>query len=709
MESIFSLKTATDTGFEGFIQDNGNIVVAAVTKKEYLTSSVSAKTIFDGRWHFVTIALSPPKRPFSYSQINIYVDFIQKISTTLKMQGLNEPFTFCTIASAYQHHQRYQDHSPHSDRIARGSSQESSSQQFRGILPNILERTLSTHVSNYFTLPMRNTTSFDPNVKNFPIGMQDNVFGEPVCLRGQICSVLLAEPTTNMRTIFEAGTNFASLFSQDNDVIDLTSRFVFCYSAGSCTNNICTDLVPGGKYIGSVSARHFKIVKIQDTLNSVGGVQAILPILHNISKSSDFSLTSDVNEDDLLAAAQKTPSVEEFSDWEVLTTSSYTEWKMIQQPVASFLCLLRYLIHDHKINQENLLETDTLAMIGVMLKKIPPSSFDVNALMGTHLLIESIQNQKPSANMKLLENLYLEIVFNFAIWSKMQFQIVLGHVQYISTMIKGDRKYFRKKFGVQYFLDVLRMYYGSPENINFEDSKTIRATIFAIIKYYIQKDVNIKEVSSIVAFMASVKYEHVLIELLEVLTYHMKSKSCKDDLILLMHEPQTANLFYNYFIDKVHTFELQEANIRFIETLLSSTRVQGKYKQILRLMEEESFYPGFFSYLIPLNLSESVLLRIYDQLLSSEIDYTGLMFLVYQVYQCDIPIKLEVAKKLLQVTFLKPTAPQSIAKRVGWQESVARLLIKKPIVDKLDVGKRKSIGNILFFIKHMPLILFKLN
>lgn len=536
---------------------------------------------------------------------------------------------------------------------------------------------------------MRNTTSFDPNVKNFPIGMQDNVFGEPICLRGQICSVLLAEPTTNIRTIFEAGPNFASLFSQDNDSVDLTSRFVFCYSAGSCTNNICTDLVPGGKYIGSVSARNFKIVKIQDTLNSVGGVQAILPILHNLTKNTDFTLTSDMSEEDLLAP--KT-SVDELSDWEVLTTSSYTEWKMIQQPLGSFLCLLRYLIHDHKINQVNLLGTDTLAVIGMMLKKISTVYFDVNALMATHLLIESIQNQKQSANIKLLESLYVEVVFNFAIWSRTQFQIVLGHVQYISTMIKADRKYFRKKFGVQFFLDVLRMYYGSPENINFEDAKTIRSTIFAIIKYYIQKDVNIKEVGCIVSFMASVKYEHVLIEFLEVLTYHMKSKSCKDDLILLLHEPQTANLFYNFFIDKVHTYELQEANVRFFETLLSSTRVQGKYKHILRLMEDDSFYPGFFSYLIPMSLSESVTLRLNDQLLSSEVDYTGLVFLVYHVYQCDINLKLDIAKKLLQATFLKPTAPQSIAKKVGWQESISRLLIKKPITSKPDVEKRKSFG-----------------
>ena len=34
-----------------------------------------------------------------------------------------------------------------------------------------------------------------------------------------------------------------------------------------------------------------------------------------------------------------------------------------------------------------------------------------------------------------------------------------GHIQYLSTIIKDDRKHFRKKYGVQYFLDIIRTYY----------------------------------------------------------------------------------------------------------------------------------------------------------------------------------------------------------------------------------------------------------
>lgn len=87
---IYSLRTASQTGFEVFIQNSGNLVVAALTRREYLTSVVHTKTLLDAQWHYVTVAITPPKRPFSYSQINVYIDFMQKLSATLKVQAVNE-------------------------------------------------------------------------------------------------------------------------------------------------------------------------------------------------------------------------------------------------------------------------------------------------------------------------------------------------------------------------------------------------------------------------------------------------------------------------------------------------------------------------------------------------------------------------------------------------------------------------------------------
>ncbi|BFF98031.1 neurobeachin-like protein 1 [Drosophila madeirensis] len=694
---LLTLQTCSGSGFEVFVQPNGNVVVAALTRREYLTSSTATKTLMDGQWHYLTVAITPPKRPFSYSQINIYVDFVQKLSATLKVQAVNEPFTVCSIGAVVAPPQPGE--MVKTGNMPRSSSQESGSSGYKSMLPSLLERTLSANVSNYFTLPtMRTQTAFDPNVKNFPIGMQDTVFGEPTCLQGHLGGVLLADPTTSLRTIFDAGMNFSSIFSQDNDLLELNSRFVFCYAPAAVWHGSCQDLIPGGKYPGRISAQHCKIVKIQETINSIGGISAILPILHRLvstDQAADVSLANSEEE----SLSSPTPTAEELgTDWEMLSSNSYTEWKMIQHPLASFLCLLRYLTHEHETNQEQLLASECLAIIGTMLQRCPPALFDVNALMATHLLMESLQGHKSGtdAGGQLLDSLYAHIVFDFGIWSRLQFQITLGHVQYLSAMIKNDRKFYRRHYGVQFVLDVVRQYYSTPDNISNDDAKTIRATLFGIVRFYLQKEVNIKEVNAMVTFLASVRQDVVLVEFLDMLTLYVRGKNCRDQMVLLLHEPQSANLIYNFFVDKSYTNEIQEAAIRFISGLLATSRVHQKYKQVLRLYDqssEQSMFPGFFSFITPMSLSSTILFHLADEMLGLQPDYAGLIFLVYHVSSCELPVKLEIAKRLLQTTFVKPNATAAMARQTGWQESIARLLIRKPLTSSApDEEKRRSFG-----------------
>ncbi|XP_034121153.1 neurobeachin-like protein 1 isoform X2 [Drosophila guanche] len=694
---LLTLQTCSGSGFEVFVQPNGNVVVAALTRREYLTSSTATKTLMDGQWHYLTVAITPPKRPFSYSQINIYVDFVQKLSATLKVQAVNEPFTVCSIGAVVAPPQPGE--MVKTGNMPRSSSQESGSSGYKSMLPSLLERTLSANVSNYFTLPtMRTQTAFDPNVKNFPIGMQDTVFGEPTCLQGHLGGVLLADPTTSLRTIFDAGMNFSSIFSQDNDLLELNSRFVFCYAPAAVWHGSCQDLIPGGKYPGRISAQHCKIVKIQETINSIGGISAILPILHRLvstDQAADVSIANSEEE----SLSSPTPTAEELgTDWEMLSSNSYTEWKMIQHPLASFLCLLRYLTHEHETNQEQLLASECLAIIGTMLQRCPPALFDVNALMATHLLMESLQGHKSGtdAGGQLLDSLYAHIVFDFGIWSRLQFQITLGHAQYLSAMIKNDRKFYRRHYGVQFVLDVVRQYYSTPDNISNDDAKTIRATLFGIVRFYLQKEVNIKEVNAMVTFLASVRQDVVLVEFLEMLTLYMRGKNCRDQMVLLLHEPQSANLIYNFFVDKSYTNEIQEAAIRFISGLLATSRVHQKYKQVLRLYDqstEQSMFPGFFSFITPMSLSSTILFHLADEMLGLQPDYAGLIFLVYHVSSCELPVKLEIAKRLLQTTFVKPNATAAMARQTGWQESIARLLIRKPLTSSApDEEKRRSFG-----------------
>lgn len=111
-------------------------------------------------------------------------------------------------------------------------------------------------------------------------------------------------------------------------------------------------------------------------------------------------------------------------------------------------------------------------------------------------------------------------------------------------------------------MDIIRQYYATPDKLNDEDGSVVRMALFEIIKYYIQKDLNIKEVCVIIAFIASVNYEHIIIEILDVIVTQMNNKSCKDQLFLLMHEPQTAELCYSLLTDRKYSARLYTAVLK---------------------------------------------------------------------------------------------------------------------------------------------------
>lgn len=437
------------------------------------------------------------------------------------------------------------------------------------MFPSFIEKTflpsLFPQVPSYLSLPMRNTTSLDPNVKSFPVGMHESIFGEPCCLKGQIGCVVLAEASLNVRTLFDAGPNLSTILLQDYEQNDLGSRYVFCFSPNGCYDGYCIDLAPGNKFNGHVVAKYNKAITIQESINSVGGTFMLLPLLEYIVQHESKNIVILADQRELVRRESLSPNAEDFVDWEVLPSTAFTEWKLNQNPVSCFLCLIRNFINGHELNQENLLKYDAVSIIGSLLTQCSSSLIDVHVLMSVQLLIESIQNQMPSPNIELLQSFYSNIVFNFKIWSKTQFQITIGHIQYICTIIKDDRKYFRKKYGIQFFLDIIRQYYPKPENLSLDDAKTIRVSLLGIIKYYIQKEISVKEVTAILSFIASVKSEILVIEILEMLTIHMDNKSCKDQIFLLMHEPLTTELLYALLIDRNCGMELHLAllNVSF--------------------------------------------------------------------------------------------------------------------------------------------------
>lgn len=300
-------------------------------------------------------------------------------------------------------------------------------------------------------------------------------------------------------------------------------------------------------------------------------------------------------------------------------------------------------------------------------------------------------------------------------------------------------KFFRKKFGIQFFLDVIRQYYAVPVALCEEDGQAVRAALMEIIKYYIYKDLNIKEVCVIIAYIASVGQEHLILEILELLLSQMNSRNCLDQLFLLMHEQQTAELCYALLTDRKYGTRLQStvikvsfsrllfgqtyssytgivlnqtieqfslhflskkiakfpltfsAEFQFLSCLSNTKRVSKKHKLAVRLHDPkvvcQTLYPGLINEMLPLELDTDNILAMIDLMLSVDAGhgYCGALKLIYHLSESNIALKLAIAQKLLHVLFTKLNSASHIAKQIGWQESITRLLVRKHITTNFTV------------------------
>lgn len=80
---------------------------------------------------------------------------------------------------------------------------------------------------------------------------------------------------------------------------------------------------------------------------------------------------------------------------------------------------------------------------------------------------------------------------------------------------------------------------------------------------------------------------------------------------------------------------------------------------------------------------------ILEQTLSSdsEVGYCGTLSLIHHLCLADINLKLEITRHLLTTTFTKLHSPNLISQQIGWQESISRLLVKKPIANLSNDNK----------------------
>ncbi|XP_059583066.1 neurobeachin-like protein 1 isoform X2 [Alligator mississippiensis] len=658
-KQLYSFFTGSGMGFEAFITYSGVLVVAVCTKREYATVMLPDHCFCDSLWHNITIVHVPGKRPFGQSLVYIYVNGQQKVSAPLRFPAMNEPFTSCCIGSAGQ-------------RTTTPPPSQIPDPPFSSpILPH------RTSLGGILSPASWGGLLTKPELitKMISAGTQDSEWGCPTSLEGQLGSVIIfheALQPSQVKALYLAGPNCLTPWkSQESEVADLLSKVLLHYIPKACRTPICLDLSTNllhGRLTGN------KVVNwdIKDMINCIGGLNVFFPLLEQIS-----FLSGQVPErsDGTTIPPELLTPIE--GDWVVLTSTKASEARLEKNIVATFILMIKHFIQRHPINQENLIHSHGVATLGALLQKVPRNLMDVNVLVAVQLLIEQVSVEK---NVQLLQQMYQHLLFDFSIWNHGDFPFRIGHIQYLSTTIKDSRRFFRKKYGVQFLLDTLRIYYGSgyeDSDLAPDDLRTIRTSLFGLIKYFLSKGGAHEEIQSIMGYIAATNEEEQLCGILDVLFSLLHTSPNPDQLFLLLFEPGNADILYALLLNQRYTDKLREFVFKIVEQMLKCTKVYERSKQRLRLREVG--YSGLGLLLNDSPVTISLIKNLLNQVLYADpvVSYRDLIAVVHLGHRADVNVRVAICRKVLHLLHYQLDAAQQIGQQLGWQDTLVRLFLKE--------------------------------
>ncbi|KAG5833936.1 hypothetical protein ANANG_G00281190 [Anguilla anguilla] len=623
-----------------FISSAGVLVVAVCTKKEYVTVMLPDYCFCDSLWHSIGVVHVPGKRPFGQSQVYLYVDGQQKLSAPLKYPTMTEPFTSCCIGSA--------GHRTTTPPRLRSPTRPSPRRPPRAAPPwgaSCLRRAGGAcwgqaGVGDQADLGGdAGQRVGQPHLPAGPAGRGDGVPRAPAARPRQ-------GPVQRRPWSPSSGTS---------------PKLLLHYSPKACRNPICLDLSPNmlhGRLTGN------KVVNwdIKDMINCVGGLPVLFPILEQLAVLPPDQATEPPGSE-FITPDLATPAE---GDWVILPTNRASEARLEKNMVATFLLVIKHFIQRHPINQESLLHSHGVATLGALLQKLPASLVDVSVLVSVQLLVEQVTFEK---NTQLLQQLHTHLLFNFSIWNQGDFPLRIGHIQYMSTVIKDSRKQFRKKYGVQFLLDTVRLYYGSSSSGNREgdlsedDVRTIRASLCGLLKYYVSKGVTQDELQSILGYMAAIGDEEQVRVACERVP--VCEPAPRDQLFLLLFEPGAADTFYGPLLHSKHTDKLRELVFKLYERMLRCDRVYEKSKQRLKLREVG--YSGLTLLFAEASITPTLVKCLLNQVLTADsvVNYKDLMALVQLTHRAGPSVRLQVCKKLYQLLQSQQDAALQISRQQG--------------------------------------------
>ncbi|XP_059585234.1 neurobeachin-like protein 2 isoform X1 [Alligator mississippiensis] len=665
-KQLYSFFTASGTGFEAFFTTEGMLVVAVCTKKEYMTVTLPEFPFNDSAWHCIDIAHIMGRRPFGQNLVNIYTDGQLRKVAQLRFPSLNESFTSCCIGSAGHRTTTTStlcslpSHSPDLTFTTHPSLCRSQS----------FPASLGTHAWTPGAIqPLR-----EGLVSTTAAGSQDMEWGTPTSLEGHLGLVSIfyeALQPAQVKVLFSAGPNVTSPFKPESDFLELSSKLLLFYTPQACNNNICLDLSPNHFFDGRLTGHKVVNWDVKDVVNCIGGMGVLLPLLEQVAAKKKETEENQETHD--LVGPELTSSKN--AQGMLIPLGKSSEGRLERNSVAAFLLLVKNFIRCHPVNQESLVQCHGPAIIGALLQKVSSLMMDMNVLMASRVLMEQVTSE---SNGLLLHLLYQYLLFDFRIWRNSDFAVRLGHIQYLSSILKDHKQRIRKKYGVQYILDSIRMHYGARREkpITADDVKTVQTSLFSLVKDFLSRNFSADEMQSALNYLAGVHDEHQVSGALEVIHGLLKGAPSQDQLYAFLFETGNVEVFFSLLVQKKFSDEVRERVFKILYKMLKYEKVHERSRHRLKL--KDIGYEGLIANLNDVPVSMLLFRCLLEQVLGSDSpNYKDLVAVVYLSHRAELTVRLDICRKLFHLIYSQQDMVRQLAKLVGWQDTLTKLYVKE--------------------------------
>ncbi|CAG0884291.1 unnamed protein product [Cyprideis torosa] len=683
---LYSFHTAPDSGMETFFTKDGLLLTAILCRGTMQVALLPSLPFSDGRWHSLCITHSPGSRPFVQPQLVVFVDGRESLNIQLRMPSLTESFISVCVggeSSALElltSRTSARRPSTTTNRMAKGGQ--------------VLGQVFSTYLQP-LGLPSLSALKGlggsndkvrpdDPfQVREYSMEEADAVWGPKQALKGQLNSIMAySDPLTNseVRRIHAKGAASLNLFHMEENSLayELEHRLVFYLEArasgstpgirGEGGSHQVLDLSGPGKF-AQTEAKIWHTLHVQDAMNCIGSVQCLFPILFHLDKAADIDLS-------LVAPAD----VESFGatslddEWGMLPSGSSSDGRLFSNRVAGFFVLLRHVVSISGVSQDQIQRAMGMAVVGHLLQKVHPHLLDHRLLVSLDLLVEHL---KGLDNASLVSAFYQHVLFEFAIWSRGDYTFQMGQIPILSRVIRENRSVLRKKFGVQFFLDVIRQYHRTaPAMSPLDPSPPVRLALFSVVRYFLAKDPQITEIIALLRFLLANCEEEMMVDIMRDFRRFLSSKNRRDQIFLLMFEPGNAELLFSLLIERNVSVEVKVEVLEVMKILLKTDYVADRSKSSLRMLP---YGPQGLFLLMRGRFTPAIATGLLEILMpSSGWNHVGILYLCHSMVRASLEARTSVTR-ILEAALHSTIREQTLNfLQPGWHDSIVSLLKLPP-------------------------------